>query len=142
MQDGAFLPDTEVSLPSIFTDASVVRAQDPAHSHHINQSGQTFTAVATATWLCSDGHAMYTVATTSGSVLLMKLLPLGIQGQCWTIHLVLSWLNIQALVKSSGNINFTSICIKFLIVTYTLERLYVLLAQVNMIHSWHIIMCV
>ena len=97
-QDQAFLPTSDATLPSIFTDASVVRAQDPAHSLNFNQSGPTFAAVTSTTWLTSDGHAMFAISTTGGTVLLVRLPPLGMQGELDTLMVIhYEWVRHEAI---------------------------------------------
>ena len=72
-------------MASIFTEASAAKVQESNNSHSINSpaaGAQVTTQMATtaAGWLTNDGEALFAMATASGSILLVKLPPVGLAG--------------------------------------------------------------
>ncbi|XP_071795537.1 nuclear pore complex protein Nup160-like [Asterias amurensis] len=70
-----------VTLPSIFADISVANFRDATNFHVMGQGGSTSYEFQTvSSWLTGDGEAVFALATTAGSVILVKLPPIGVQG--------------------------------------------------------------
>ncbi|XP_038053213.1 nuclear pore complex protein Nup160-like isoform X2 [Patiria miniata] len=69
------------SLPSIFADVSIASIRDTTNFHVIGQGGSaTYEFQTSSSWLTSEGEAMFALATNAGSVVVVKLPPIGIQG--------------------------------------------------------------
>ncbi|XP_022094945.1 nuclear pore complex protein Nup160-like isoform X2 [Acanthaster planci] len=69
------------SLPSIFADVSIASIRDAANFHVIGQGGSAaYEFQTSSSWLTNDGEVMFALATNTGSVVLVKLPPIGIQG--------------------------------------------------------------
>ncbi len=59
-----------------------MRVQDPSTMHCFNPSGQTANQIsAAASWLTNEGEALFAIATTAGSVVVVKMPPYGIQSK-------------------------------------------------------------
>ncbi|XP_013393121.1 nuclear pore complex protein Nup160-like isoform X1 [Lingula anatina] len=66
---------------SIFTDASVVNLCEPSDCHSISPvSNVAYSLHAAGAWLTTEGEALFALATSTGSILFIKLPPKGIQG--------------------------------------------------------------
>ncbi|XP_071489646.1 nuclear pore complex protein Nup160-like [Diadema antillarum] len=68
-------------LPSLFAEASVTDFRDPSNIHEIAQSGsQPHEFQACGSWLTAEGEAWFALAARSGSLVLVKMAPLGLRG--------------------------------------------------------------
>nr|XP_054757535.1 nuclear pore complex protein Nup160-like [Lytechinus pictus] len=68
-------------LASIFADASVTNFRDASNMHEIVQSGsQTYEFQACGSWLTADGEAWFALSVRTGSLVLVKMAPLGLRG--------------------------------------------------------------
>ncbi|KAL5006888.1 hypothetical protein ScPMuIL_015694 [Solemya velum] len=66
---------------SVFFDASLTSACDPQNKHMLNPGGSiTSQLYGAATYLTSDGEALYAIASSMGSVMLVILPAQGVQG--------------------------------------------------------------
>ena len=67
---------------SILSDAALASARDHTSSYLLMSTAGTVYRVHTAAaWLTNDGEGLFALATNTGSVLLIKLPPYGIQGE-------------------------------------------------------------
>lgn len=79
-QDLGYVP-TDHPVPSLFYDASIASSLDPRNTHMINPGGSITSHYHTAaSYHTQEGEALFALASSSGSILLVKMPPLGIQG--------------------------------------------------------------
>ncbi|XP_030848616.1 nuclear pore complex protein Nup160 isoform X1 [Strongylocentrotus purpuratus] len=72
---------TSFDLTSIFADASVTNFRDASNIHEIVQGGaQTYEFQACGSWMTGDGEAWFALSVRSGSLVLVKMAPLGLRG--------------------------------------------------------------
>ena len=67
---------------SIFYDASLATATDARNLHMLNPGGSIAAHLLSATsCVTGDGEAMFALGTNAGSILLLKMPPVGITGK-------------------------------------------------------------
>lgn len=70
---------SDQNASSIFYDASL--PDDPKNQFLLTPSGSINSQLlGGSSCLCSDGHAMFALATNTGGVLLVKMPPIGVMG--------------------------------------------------------------
>lgn len=81
LQDGGFVLSDHIST-SIFYDASLSTATDSKNMHMLNPGGSITTHLLSATsFVNNDGEAVFALATSAGSIILLKLPPFGVTGE-------------------------------------------------------------
>ncbi|XP_072022544.1 nuclear pore complex protein Nup160-like [Amphiura filiformis] len=71
----------ESSVPSVFADVSLAQFRESTNCYVISHSAsQSYEFHTSASWLTNEGEALFAMATNVGSVVLIKLAPMGIQG--------------------------------------------------------------
>ena len=96
------------NVPSIFADVSLAQFRESTNFHVISQSGtQSYEFHASASWLTNEGEALFAMATNVGSVVLIKLAPMGIQGTVLSINF--SFTAIFAIINFSKGLIFANL---------------------------------
>ena len=74
---------SQKNAASILSDASLASARDHTNTYLLTATaGMVYRVHTAAAWLTNEGEGLFALATSTGSILLVKLPPYGIQGEC------------------------------------------------------------